>query len=87
MKIKKQLIKRTIAQDTVLVPVGKTIYDSNGLFILNGAGAFLWDHLETAESEEELLALLLDKYEITEEVARKDLHDFLNKLREMGILE
>lgn len=87
MKIKKQLIKRKLAKDTVLVPVGKTIYDSNGLFVLNGAGAFLWDHLETAESEEELLALLLDKYETTEEVAGQDLHDFLDKLRGMGILE
>lgn len=87
MKIKKQLIKRKLAQDSVLVPVGKTIYDSNGLFILNGAGAFLWDHLEAAESEAELLALLLEEYETTEEVAGQDLHEFLDKLRDMGILE
>lgn len=87
MKIKKQLIKRTLAKDTVLVPVGKTIYDSNGLFILNGAGAFVWDHLETAETEEDLLQRLLEEYEITEDVARQDLRDFMDKLRDMGILE
>ena len=87
MKIKKQLIKRTLAKDTVLVPVGKTIYDSNGLFILNGAGAFVWDHLETAETEEDLLQRFLEEYEITEDVARQDLRDFMDKLRDMGILE
>ena len=30
MKIKKELIQREIAGDTVLVPVGKSVYDSNG---------------------------------------------------------
>ena len=44
MKIKKELIKRTIAGDTILVPVGKTVYESNGLFVLNGVGMgfLLW---------------------------------------------
>ena len=86
MKIKKELVKRDIAGDTILVPVGKTVYDSNGLFILNELGAFLWDRLETAQSEEELLGLILDEYEVPEAVAAKDLHTFLDKLREMGIL-
>ena len=86
MKIKKELVKRNIAGDTILVPVGKTVYDSNGLFILNELGSFLWDRLETAENEEELLTAVLDEYEVTEDVAAKDLRTFLDKLREMGIL-
>lgn len=86
MKIKKELVKRDIAGDTILVPVGKTVYDSNGLFILNELGSFLWDRLETAENEEELLTAVLDEYEVTKETAKKDLRTFLDKLREMGIL-
>ena len=45
MEIKKELIKRDIAGDTVLVPVGKTVMENNGLFILNELGAFIWDML------------------------------------------
>ncbi len=86
MKIKKELVKRDIAGDTILVPVGKTVYDSNGLFILNELGTFLWDRLEKAENEEELLTAVLNEYEVTEETAKKDLHTFLDKLRGMGIL-
>ena len=86
MKIKKELVKRDIAGDTILVPVGKTVYDSNGLFILNELGAFLWDRLEAARSEEELLQMILDEYEVTEAVAAKDLRTFLDHLRELGIL-
>ena len=86
MKIKKELVKRDIAGDTILVPVGKTVYDSNGLFILNDLGAFLWDRLEEASSEDELLTAVLNEYEVTEETAKKDLRVFLDKLRDMGIL-
>ena len=86
MKIKKELVKRDIVGDTILVPVGKTVYDSNGLFILNELGSFLWDRLEAAENEEELLHAVLNEYEVTENVAEKDLRTFLDKLREMGIL-
>ena len=61
MEIKKELIKRNIAGDTVLVPVGKTVYDANGLFILNEVGAFLWDALPQAQNEEALVDRLLEE--------------------------
>ena len=86
MKLRKELIKREVAGETLLVPVGKTVYDSNGLFILNELGAFLWERIEAAQSEEELLTAILAEYEVTEETARRDLDAFLNKLRELRIL-
>ena len=86
MKIKKELVKRDVAGDIILVPVGKTVYDSNGLFVLNELGEFLWDRLEAADSEEALLGAVLEEYEVTEEIAREDIRKFLARLRELGIL-
>ena len=86
MKIKKELVKRDVAGDIILVPVGKTVYDSNGLFVLNELGEFLWDRLEAADSEEALLGAVLEEYEVTEEIAKEDIRKFLNRLRELGIL-
>ncbi len=86
MQIKKELIKRDIGGDTILVPVGKTVYEANGLFILNELGAFLWDRLAGAESEKELLEAVLAEYEVTAEEASSDIREFLNKLEELGIL-
>ena len=54
MIIKKEFIKRDVAGDIVLVPVGKTVLESNGLFVMNELGAFLWDLLPGAETAEEL---------------------------------
>ena len=86
MTIKKDLIKRQIAGETVLVPFGKTVYDSNGLFILNELGGFLWDLLPAAQSEEELVSAVLAEYEADEETVRGDIGEFLDKLREMDII-
>lgn len=86
MTIKKDLIKREVAGDTILIPVGKTVYDNNGLFVLNELGAFLWDRLPEAEGEEDLLRAVLAEYEVSEEEAGADITAFLAKLREMGIL-
>lgn len=86
MKIKKELIKRSIAGETVLVPVGRTVYEANGLFVLNELGDFLWDRLPEAENEEQLLRAVLEEYEVDEQTARRDLLAFLDKLKEMEIL-
>lgn len=86
MNIKKELIKREIAGDTILVPVGKSVYDSNGLFALNELGAFLWDRLPQAKDREDLLAAVLAEYEVTEAEAARDLDEFLSRLQEYGIL-
>lgn len=86
MKIKKELIKREIAGDTILVPVGSAVYDANGLFVLNELAAFIWDLLPQAETEADICRAVLAEYEVSEEEAARDIAEFLGKLRELGIL-
>lgn len=87
MIIKKELIKRQIAGDTILVPVGKTVYDANGLFVLNELGDFLWDRLPGAASQQELVDAVLAEYEVSAEEAAADIAEFLAQLRKLEILE
>ena len=86
MQIKKELIKREIAGDTILVPVGKTVYDSNGLFALNELAAFIWDLLPNVNSREEILEAVLAEYEVPAPEAAADIDEFLAKLKELDIL-
>ena len=51
MTIKKTLIKRVIGNDVFLIPVGKTVTESNGLFALNELGSFILDLLPKVETE------------------------------------
>lgn len=86
MIIKKELIKREIAGDTILVPVGKAVYDSNGLFMLNELGAFIWELLPGVSSEEEICTAVLEQYDVSEETAKQDVAEFLQALRNMDII-
>lgn len=86
MKIRKELLKREVGGEAFLVPLGKTVYDSNGLFVLTELGSFIWDLLPEADNADQILEKILLAYEVEEAVARADLEEFLNKLREMNIL-
>lgn len=86
MIIKKELIKREIAGDTILVPVGKTVFDSNGLFLLNELGAFIWEVLPSAASEEEICDAVLAQYDVSIETAKKDVAEFIQRLRSMDLI-
>lgn len=86
MKIKKELIKREIAGEAILVPVGKTVYDSKGLFVLNELGNFIWDLLPNVETSAEIVKHILEEYDTTEEEALNDTEEFLENLRTLGVI-
>lgn len=86
MVIKKELIKREIAGETILVPVGKTVIESNGLFVLNELGTFIWDILPQVNDEEEICKAVLEEYEVSPEEAAHDIADFMGRLKELNIL-
>lgn len=86
MLIKKELISREIAGERFLVPVGKSVYDSNGLFILTEVGGFIWDLLPEAQDAQDIVSAVLNAYDVDETTARADVTAFLAKLTEMGII-
>ena len=86
MQIKKELIKRQIAGETILVPVGKSVYDANGLFVMNELGAFIWDLLPQAQTEADICRAVMEEYEVSAEEVSQDVSEFLQMLRKMDIL-
>ena len=86
MNIKLDFVLRDIAGDLLLVPAGKAALDLNGMLTLNEVGAEIWRMLPEVADEEELIAKLLEIYEVEEPELRADVTDFLNALKKMGIL-
>lgn len=86
MKINYEFVKRDIAGDTFLVPIGEAVKKFSGLFALNEVGSFIWDKLPEAEDEDAVVAAVLEEYETTPDEAKADVSEFLSKLREMGII-
>ena len=87
MKIKDGFVLREVAGNNVVVGVGKTMQDFNGVLTWSGSGTLLWKKLETGADEGELLDLILSEYDIDSETAKKDIDAFLDKIRGIGLLE
>lgn len=86
MKIKPGFLLRNVADVNVVVPVGEMSVDFNGIITLNDTGKFLFRQLMTKDtSEDELLQLMLEEYEVDEEAAGADIRNFASKLREADL--
>jgi len=86
MKIKDNFILKEIAGSYVVVPVRSRAVDFSGVIKLTESGAFLWRLLEKGADREELVAALLDEYEVDEVTASKDVDRFVDSLREADLL-
>ena len=87
MKIKGKFVRRNIAGDIVIVPVGETALKYNGMITTNKTGAVLWEALEDDSDMDSLVNLLIDRFEVDQETAKTDVKVFLDRLRKAEILE
>ena len=86
MKIVKEFILREIAGECVLVPTGATTQEFNGLITLSDTARFIWEHIEQADSLEDMVQKILEEYEIDEETAKKDAIGFISQLLQAGFV-
>lgn len=86
LQIKEGYILRPFLDKWVAVYVGEG-EEHPPMFTMNKTGAFLWERLQTPTTREQLLQAMLDRYEVTEELADQQLNQFLSKLKEKEILE
>ena len=87
MKIKKGFVVRSIAGESVVVALGAASKSFNGIIKLNDSGRFLWDKLVVGCDREALVAALLSEYDVNEDLARKDVENFVKTLEGANILE
>lgn len=86
MKIKEGYLLREVAGSSVVIPLGKSSVDFNGMITLSETGAFLWKKIEQGADENCLVAALLEEYDIDEETAKTDTKAFLKKLRDAELV-
>ncbi|MBO7344629.1 MAG: PqqD family protein [Clostridia bacterium] len=87
MKIKDGFILREVAKNYVVVAVGSAAKDFNCIISLNETGAFLWKQLEKDVTEEQLLNAMLNEYEVEEDIAKKDIKAFIEKVSKANLLK
>lgn len=86
MKIKTGYVLREVGNQCIVVPVGETAVTFNGIITLNKTGKYLWELLQEDVTVDDLVNGMLSKYDVTKEVATKDILEFLEVLRKHQIL-
>ena len=86
MQINKNIIHREIAGEHILIPLGETVLQYNGVFAITEIGAEIWEMLQNGKDIPEITTALLEIYDVEKEVLEKDMDDFLQMLRENDLI-
>lgn len=88
MKIKEGFILRQICGEYVVVGEGLAQVNFNKMLSLNESAAYLWQEVSgKAFTREDLVKLLLDKYDVSEERAAADVDKLMAIWLEQGVAE
>lgn len=74
------IVTRKTGSEYVLVPVTNNIADMDSVYTLNETGAFIWEQIDGKRTIEELIAAMINEYDVDEETAVKDVSSFIENL-------
>ncbi len=87
MKTKKGFILRSLGNEFILVAEGLEAADANHMVSMNESAAYLWRSVKGKDFDADTLAdLLLEEYDITREVAEKDVASLIQTWRDAGVV-
>ena len=87
MKIREGFVVRKVAGVNVVISLETRVDDNNSVIQLNDTGLLLWEQLADGAEKDALVQTLLDTYEVTEDVARRDVDAFVKLLESAGVFE
>ena len=82
-----EIVSRAIAGDTILVPIRGMLADMQVIYSLGPVAAFLWELIDGRNTNEILLAKVLENFEVGKEEAQQDILEFTEELLKAGLVE
>lgn len=74
-------IVRELGGETILMAE-----DGNDVHVLDDIGSFIWQSIDGKRSIQAILNTILDEYDVSAEIAQKDLLNFLEELKNKNII-
>ena len=87
MKLSENFVLRSIAGESMLIPVGEASGRVNGIITLNEVGVLIWNALTERCDPAYALEKIMEAYEVDEQTARTDLEAFLEEMEKLGIMQ
>ncbi len=80
------VVSRSIAGETILVPIHKNVGDMESIFTLNETAAQVWELIDGQRSLAEIHKQMVKDYDIDPLQAEQDLGELIESLLEIGVL-
>lgn len=87
MKIKEGFLLREVLGEYIVMPVGENVAHYGGAVALNEVSAFVFKALRNPMGYNDVLQMILDKYDVDEATARADLDELLEKFDSLELLD
>ncbi len=87
MKLRGNFVVRQVMDQVVAIPVGCTALQMNGMVVLNDVSKVIWESLADGADMETIVLALTEHFVVTEEEARADVLEFIEKMRNAQLLE
>ncbi|WP_286856785.1 MULTISPECIES: PqqD family protein [Sphingobacterium] len=88
MKLRSDLVLRTIGSDHLIVDPSQDMVDLSTVYTLNSTAAWLWEELKGKEFDQStVVELLCQNYEVDVEQAQSDTEVLLQDFEKQGLLE
>lgn len=85
MKLKNGFVTHEMGTEQIMVATGDASFP--GLVRSNATAAFIVDCLKEETTKEAIVEAMLNKYDVSEQVAAADVDKILEKLRSVGALD
>jgi hypothetical protein len=79
-------VTRTIADETIVVPIRAEVADLDSIFVLNEVGATIWALLDAEAGVDQIAEAVSRRFQVEPSAAREDAERFLAALRESGLV-
>lgn len=87
MRLKKEIVIGNVGGKSFAIATGSLTNKFNGIMNNNQTADFIFNLLKTEQTEDSIVAAMLEKYDADEAVIRADVKELLAQLDELGILD
>jgi hypothetical protein len=81
------VVSRSVAGETLIVPVRGKVGDLASIYSLNGTGSLIWETLADPHGIDELVNAVEREYDVGREQAERDVLQFVNDMLSVGLVE
>jgi coenzyme PQQ synthesis protein D (PqqD) len=80
-------VQRDVAGECILVPIRRTLPDSNSIYVLNDTGAALWNRIDGKRSVQAITEDFMQEYDVAKDQLTGDLETLLTDLRSIHAID